>query len=383
MDLLSYCNLNETKQLEYSSENPLNREPSAKDLVQQFLTPQDLSYDRNHGPIPHLRGEEHQVRVDGLVANPLTLSSQQLRTDFPQHEVISALECAGNRRLAMRTLLHEVEGIDWGDAAVMNCKWKGPRVRDILLRAGLRGAATDPNREMHVAFACYQVKCQEDYWFGASVTLERCMREDGDAILALEVNDSPLTANHGYPVRLVVPGIVGARWVKWLDRITVQERESPNFYQQRDYKVLPPEAVDRASAEQYWTVTPPMYDTPINSIVAVPGDDEMVSLPDSGLVEVKGYAIPEGDQGPITRVEVSGDGGQSWVEAELSGSSREQKWCWVLWTARVGMSLGPGREIWSRASDAGGNTQQEHSQWNLRGVGYNGFGRKNITVVPG
>lgn len=88
----------------------------------------------------------------------------------------------------MRTMLREVEGIDWGDAAVMNCKWKGPRIRDVLLRAGLADSATDPSRELHVAFACYQVKCQEDSWFGSSVTLERCMHEEGDAILALEVS---------------------------------------------------------------------------------------------------------------------------------------------------------------------------------------------------
>lgn len=85
-------------------------------------------------------------------------------------------------------MLQEVEGIDWGDAAVMNCKWKGPRIRDVLLRAGLRDEAADPDREMHVAFACYQVRCQDDDYFGSSVTLERCMREDGDAILALEVS---------------------------------------------------------------------------------------------------------------------------------------------------------------------------------------------------
>lgn len=154
----------------------------------RFLTPQDISYDRNHGPIPELRGEKHFVRIDGLVQTPISLTPDQLRSDFPQHEVECALECAGNRRHTMRTMLHEVEGIDWGDAAVMNCKWKGPRIRDVLLRAGLRDEATDPNREMHVAFACYQVRCQDDDYFGSSVTLERCMREDGDAILALEVS---------------------------------------------------------------------------------------------------------------------------------------------------------------------------------------------------
>lgn len=83
----------------------------------------------------------------------------------------------------MRTMLKEVEGIDWDDAAVMNCEWKGPRLRDVLMKAGV----TETGPGSHVAFSSYQVKCQNDDWFGGSIPLERCMSEDGEAILALEV----------------------------------------------------------------------------------------------------------------------------------------------------------------------------------------------------
>lgn len=190
------------------------------------------------------------------------------------------------------------------------------------------------------------------------------------------MNGTPLTVNHGYPVRVVLPGIVGVRWVKWLDRITVQDHESTNAYQQRDYKVLPPDAVDSESAEKYWHCTPPMYDMPINSVVAVPADGETVTLPLTGLVEVKGYALPQGADGPVTRVSVSGDGGYSWIDAQLDNSGGNSKWCWVLWTAKIKLTPGSQREILSCATDAGGNSQgQEHSQWNLRGIGYCGYGR--------
>lgn len=90
----------------------------------------------------------------------------------------------------MRTLMKEVQGIDWGDAAIMNCKWKGPRLRDVLLRAGLRVHSTETNRELHVAFACYKAKCQDDDWFEASVPLEVCLQVEREAILALEVGTS-------------------------------------------------------------------------------------------------------------------------------------------------------------------------------------------------
>lgn len=83
----------------------------------------------------------------------------------------------------MRTMLKEVEGIDWGDAAVMNCQWKGPRLRDILHRAGMDRA----RKGLHVAFSSFQVQCQEDKWFGGSVELERGLSEDAEVILALEV----------------------------------------------------------------------------------------------------------------------------------------------------------------------------------------------------
>ena len=181
---------------------------------------------------------------------------------------------------------------------------------------------------------------------------------------------------------MVLPGIVGVRWVKWLERITIQDHESPNVYQQRDYKVLPPDATDSESAEKYWGCTPPMYDVPINSVVAVPSDGETVSVPPNGLVNVKGYTLPEGVDGPVTRVEVSGDGGRSWVEAELNAPSGSSKWCWVLWRASAKMNPGTEVEILSRATDAGGNSQREHSQWNLRGVGYSGYGRaKDLIIV--
>ncbi|KAL2010741.1 hypothetical protein VTN00DRAFT_6548 [Thermoascus crustaceus] len=367
-----------TTEVEYSVDKPLNREPPVKRLVASFITPDDAYYDRNHGPIPHLSADKHTVTVNGLVSQPLTLSIAQLRSDFPQHEVVCALQCAGNRRHTMRTLLKEVQGIDWMDAAVMNCKWRGPRLRDVLEKAGVQ-----KNREgLHVAFGCYQVKCQDDDWFGGSVKLERGLREDGEVILALEMNDKPLPHAHGHPVRVVIPGVTGARWVKWLDRITVQENESPNYYQRRDYKILPPDATDSQSAQKYWDKVPPIMEMPINSVVAVPDDNETITLPPSGKVEVNGYAVPQGDQGPVTRVEVSGDGGKTWVDAQLEGSAKDKKWCWVLWRADVPVEKGSGREILSRATDAGGNTQQEHSEWNLRGVVYNGYGAsRGLAVV--
>ena len=84
----------------------------------------------------------------------------------------------------MRTLLKEVDGIDWGDGAVMNCQWRGPRLRDVLQKAGVNEVS---QAARHVAFASYHTKVQEDSWYGGSIDLERGLSEEGEVILALEV----------------------------------------------------------------------------------------------------------------------------------------------------------------------------------------------------
>jgi len=189
------------------------------------------------------------------------------------------------------------------------------------------------------------------------------------------MNGQPLSPRHGFPVRAVVPGALGARSVKWLDRITVSDQESPCFYQQRDYKVLPPEVVDLVLAEKYWSRTPSMLDMPINACVAYPASGGTVSLPDSGVIDVKGYAVPQGGHGPVIRVQVSGDEGRTWTDAQLDhGDDEGSKWSWVLWNAPVQLERGNGKKIFAKATDAGGNVQkEERSTWNLRGVGYNGY----------
>lgn len=334
----------------------------------------------------------------------------------------------------MRTRVKEVQGVDWFDAAVMNCLWEGPRLRDVLLSVGLQMGQLSANR--HVQFASYGSKVQEDDWYGGSIPLERAMDPEMDVILAVKVgldvvlnagnclcnasshishlwpvtkgpsvllsnlmsmklilgpissimykadqictqmNHEPLSSRHGFPVRSIVPGVLGARSVKWLDRITISDQESPCFYQRHDYKVLPPEAVDAESAEKYWASTPAMLDMPVNACVAYPTSGSTITLSDpTGIVHVRGYAVPSGSDGPVVRVQVSTDEGETWVDAVLNnGGELASKWSWVLWNADVKIEKGRERKIWAKATDKGGNTQKEEkSTWNLRGVGYNGY----------
>ena len=197
------------------------------------------------------------------------------------------------------------------------------------------------------------------------------------------MNGKALPVNNGFPVRIIVPGVAGARSVKWLDRITVQLEESKNFYQTRDYKVLPPDAVDKKSANKYWDITPAIQEMPVNSVIAVPKSGETAKLSPDGAIEIKGYALPSGNGGPVAQVEVSVDDGETWMDAEIvEGVDGRSKWAWVLWKAAVKLEKGGGRRIYSRATDVAGQTQCARPQWNLRGVCYNGYGEsRDITVA--
>lgn len=145
------------------------------------------AYDRNHGPIPHLSLDEHRLRIDGKVPKTAVLSIQQLHDDFTHHTVTAALQCAGNRRHTMRTRLKEVSGIDWFDGAVMNCEWRGPKLRDVLIAAGVNDDDAAGNENFHVQFACHAVPLQDADYYGASIPLKRGMDGDADVILAMEV----------------------------------------------------------------------------------------------------------------------------------------------------------------------------------------------------
>ena len=194
------------------------------------------------------------------------------------------------------------------------------------------------------------------------------------------MNSEPLSAKHGAPVRIIAPGIAGARCVKWLQQITVQSTESENHYQQRDYKILPPEATDKEKAENFWDITAAIQDMPVNSVIGSPHSGDTLTLDSSGKVEVHGYALPSGAGGPVTKVEVSADEGKTWVEAELVG--KRSKWSWALWQARLTVEKGASKKILSRATDKAGKRQTASPQWNLRGVAYDGYGEsRDLTVT--
>jgi sulfite oxidase len=336
-----------------------------------------------------------------------TISINDLSTRFQYHEITAALQCAGNRRHDMRSRVNDVEGIDWGDGAVMNAQWGGFLLRDVLSDVGVNESRHTGG--LHVEFVCSTQHTQDDAYYGSSIPLSMALDPERECLLATHMNGDVLTAEHGYPLRVIVPGVIGARSVKWLDKITISNQESSNFYQKRDYKVLTGDVAEKVKQvgddpEERGKImeeVEPLMDNPINSVVAVPGEDgASITRGVNERVQVKGYAIPHGKDGPIVRVEVSIDEGKTWLDTDLlddrdennthpsNKTGKRGKFSWVLWRCNIPVDedqVGKEISIWSKATDQGGNTmntERPHGEWNLRGVGYNAVeGRTNIKIV--
>jgi sulfite oxidase len=223
------------------SQSPYNAETPLPRLRAALVTPQQDFFVRGHGNIPLLDGAAHRLRVGGRVSTPLDLSMAELCRRFPAHTVTAVLQCAGNRRADLQSVRPTL-GQPWTSGAIGNARWTGVALADVLHAAGAKSEAG-----LHVAFdSCDEVDDPEEgrSTYGASIPMAKALTPD--VLLAFAMNGEPLTPEHGFPLRVVVPGFAGARSPKWLATITVQDRPSDNHMQARDYKLLPAEVVTKA-----------------------------------------------------------------------------------------------------------------------------------------
>jgi sulfite oxidase len=336
--------------------------------------------------VPTVDVEAYRLEVRGVDGAPVACYTlDELRTKFRQHTVDATLQCAGNRRNEM-SAVKTVKGGSWEHMAISNASWSGVRLRDVLADAGQSlgelGDELAPGAPRHIVFDGLDVDPLTGSHYGASIPIDVAQRVP-DVLLAYEMNGEELPRDHGFPLRAIVPGIVGARQVKWLGSVRLSETESTCHWQTNDYKSFCPsvdyDTVDFASA-------PAIQELPVVS--AICGHDV---VGDGGTIHVTGYAW-SGDGKGIVRVDVSGDGGKSWQAAELlprnaggdggqAGESarRSRIYDWTRWRAAVAVSDaarggggGGGEQVVlvCKAVDSSYQTQPERveSIWNLRGV---------------
>ncbi|CAG8522939.1 13426_t:CDS:2 [Ambispora gerdemannii] len=376
-----------------TGKHPFNCEPPLSMLMEQgFITPNPLHYVRNHGPAAKLSWETHRLAVEGLVSKQLSLTMDEI-VRLPSREIPVTLVCAGNRRKEQNMIKQSI-GFNWGAAAVSTAVWKGVPLRHVLKMAGV---SLDEDEPRYVWFHGCD-KLPKGY-YGTSISLDWSMNDANDVLLAYEMNGERLAPDHGFPLRVIIPGFIGGRMIKWLTKITVLDKESDSHYHYHDNRVLPPHVDNELANKEKWWYKPDyiINELNINSAITSPAHDEQIpfsSFVSTSCYTLKGYAYSGGGR-KVTRVEVSIDNGKTWTLTELTYPelthplvmARKNKplrrhWCWIFWELPVPiLSLIRCSEIMVRAWDASQNTQPQDPTWNVMGMMNNCYFRVKVHTV--
>lgn len=326
------------------------------------ITPAGLHYLLVHYDIPAVDPEAWRLRVGGSVARELELSLADLRSRPAVTRAVT-LECAGNGRahLAPRPLSQP-----WLLEAVGTAEWTGVPLRGVLEEAAIGDGAVE------VVFRGLDrgVEGGETQYYERALPLTQALGDE--VLLAYEMNGAPLPPQHGFPLRLVVPGWYGMASVKWLDRITIAERPFAGYQQARGYRI-------RQVPEEEGT---PVDRIVPRSLMIPPGIPDFATRErtvEAGPVAITGRAWS--GFAPVARVEVSADGGDSWSDARLG--PQLSQWSWRRWEWDWDASEPGEYELCCRATDAAGNSQPLEAPWNLGGYLNNEVQRVPVAVTAG
>lgn len=347
------------------STEPFNAGPPPDLMIREPVTRAELFFVRNHGTVPEIDADSFRLIVRGRVERPLSLSLDDLRL-LPERTVAATLQCAGNRRRELLRVGDIPNEVPWDIEAISHAEWTGVSLRDVLELAGIGDGAA------YVALTSLDKVERRGrvFGFGASIPLAKALRPE--VLLAYGMNGEPLPLIHGAPLRLVVPGFIGARSVKWLGEIVLQDEPSGNYFQSVAYRLFPPHVDETTAVEDQGEMLSELF---VSAAICSPLDGD--SLPD-GEITVRGYAVGQGGN-LVERVEVSADDGATWVRA--TPLNRPQPWVWQLWEARIALSPGD-RTIIARTIDSQGLTQPAdmHETWNFKGYMNNAWHRIEVRV---
>lgn len=329
--------------LKFHSYQPCNAETPIEYMTEQWITPNDDWYVRNHHPVPKINANEYRLYI-----NNISITLEQLKKKFKKVSVISTIQCGGNRRSEYNKK-RQTSGTPWNIGAISNAKWTG-----ISLRQFLEYYKIDSDIN-YIEFESYD-------GLKVSIPIEKAMNPYGDVILAYEMNDEEIPPDHGYPLRAIVPGYVGIKNVKWLKSINPRKDESEGSWQRGlAYKRLPPSIINPKNTDL--SLIPTTNELPVQSFI--------VSIKDN---KIYGIAYSGGGRA-IIRVEVSEDNGISWKIAKLKQGSEQNKqraWAWTFWETYVDNNS---NKFICRATDSSYNVQPNSIDdiWNVRGLNNNSW----------
>ncbi|MDY6765707.1 MAG: sulfite oxidase [Halobacteria archaeon] len=323
-----------------------------------WLTPIEEHFVCHRNDIPDINADSWTVSLAGQVEADLSMAD--IRNGYPTVAVAHTMECAGNGRGQHQP---ETGSVQWGFEAAANALWTGTPVESILRDHGVKS----PEGKWLTAIG--GDPSDGDDVFARSIPLTKAF---DDCILAYEMNGKQIPREHGYPVRLIVPGWYGVNNVKWVEELRVMNSmvvegslERPGehaFWQQNSYRIHPkgvePDTNDTIDTYDTWEQLkgavehPYTFDATVMSVIGAPSGDSPVTTRSDGTVEVRGVAWAGDDA--VDRVEVSTNGGETWDDANLFGP--EYSGAWRLF--RYDWEAEPGRHVlMSRATDELGRRQ--------------------------
>ena len=347
------------------NDRPINAETPAH-LLDDTITPTARHFIRNNGTPPeNMAADTWSLTIDGLVDAPMTLSIDELKSEFEIVEHALTIECGGNGRAFFDP---PAKGNQWTLGAVACSKWTGVRLVELLKAAGVKDGAI---YTAHYGADGHLSGDPEKLPISRGVPIEKAM--DPNILVAFEQNGAPLHPMNGAPLRLVVPGWPGSCSQKWLTRITLRDvvHDGPKMtgtsYRVPNRPVAPGEKVDKKD----FVI---IHAMPVKSLITSPQSG--VQTNDRSL-EVRGHAWA-GDR-TVASLAVSLDFGATWAAATLDDPVNAG--AWQNWRANIAFP-GPGYyEVWARATDDQGVSQPHAIAWNPKGYLNNSLHRISVTVT--
>jgi len=316
------------------------------EIVDSLIVPSNQFFVRSNGPTPGIARDAWSLTIDGAVDLEISIDFPTLST-LPRRTMTAFLECTGNGRSRFRPV---AEGTPWKNDAAGNAVCTGVSLGEVLGLAGPLPSAVDVVTQ------------------GADLPemrrgLPMLIASDPDTMLVFEMNGEPLTAEHGGPVRLFVPGWAGIASTKWLTRLELWEKPFTGAFQGDLYVVF----------DEDGTPIAPISLMPVKSVIADPIDGQTVS---SSGVTVSGFAW-SGYAG-ISTVELNVDGAHDWLTADIVESAGPLSWC--RWQLELALPPGSHR-ISARATDQRDIQQPRRACWNQKGYLMNEIQSLDLTVV--
>jgi sulfite dehydrogenase len=348
-----------------------DRPPNYETPIDAFrvaMTPNEQFFVRYHlANIPSMADLNNwSLKIGGDAAeHEVSFTLDELRNGFQQEEITAVCQCSGNRRGLSQP---HVAGVEWGYGAMGNAVWRGPRLKDLLAKAGVRSNAL----EVWLNGADGPVLAGTPD-FNKSLPIYKATADE--VIVATTMNGAPLPHLNGFPARLIVPGWTATYWMKHITNVTLSTKPIENFWMQKAYRVpasmFP---VEHPFPSQDNQAAWPITEIVVNSLVAAPVGD--AKLPAAGFT-IEGVAWDRGHG--IKQVEVSLDGGKSWKQATLGPDLG--RFAFRAFSLQTGHLMAGNYTISSRATNNAGETQVEKLKFNPAGYHNNVPQQIPVTVA--